>query len=80
MGAIDSSPAEAAVLSRFLLTLSILVASATAGAAMSECQADCETNYKYCIDKRTKSENACRVDYEKCRKACEKKEGKPGPG
>ena len=71
---------EIVVPSRFLLALSFVFVAFSAGAAMSECQADCEKNYKYCVDKRAKSENACRVDYEKCRKACAKKEGKPGPG
>jgi hypothetical protein len=68
------------VLPRVLLMLSFVFAGASAVAAMSECQAECEKNYKYCVDKRAKSEKACRVDYEKCRQQCAKKEGKPGPG
>ena len=68
------------MLSRAMIALALLAITSAGWAAMSECQADCEKTYKYCVDKRAKSENACRVDYEKCRKQCAKKEGKPGPG
>ncbi len=68
------------MLSRILLVLPLLVAIVVPAAAMSDCQKSCEQNYKYCVDKRAKSETACRVDYEKCRKDCTKKEGKPSPG
>lgn len=71
--------AEAVPMIRTLLAALLLVAGATAGATMSVCQADCEKNYKYCVDKRASSERTCRAEYEKCRRNCAKKDGKPSP-
>ena len=65
--------------SRMILAVALLVVSAASWSAMTDCQADCETIYKACAKNRTKSENACRVEYEKWRKACAKKAGKPSP-
>jgi len=70
---------EAAVLSRTLFALAVVLASGTALSAMDECQADCETQYKYCSTNRKMSESACRAQYEKCRKACAAKAGTPSP-
>lgn len=68
------------MLSKIVLMIGLAVAAATAVATMSECQRSCEQNYKYCSTKRKASESACRTEYEKCRRGCAKKEGKPGPG
>jgi hypothetical protein len=62
-----------------MLTLAIVLASGAALPAMDECQADCETQYKTCSTNRKMSESACRAQYEKCRKACADKAGRPSP-
>jgi hypothetical protein len=73
------STPEVAVLSRIMLGLALVVASGGALATMTECQSECEKKYKYCSTSRKMSESACRVEYEKCRKACAKKDGKTSP-
>jgi hypothetical protein len=67
------------VLSRLMLTLVLLGASAAASAQMSDCQSSCEKNYKYCSTNTKTSPNACKIEYEKCRKQCVKKDGTPSP-
>jgi hypothetical protein len=67
----------AAALPSIMLAAALVMASGAALAKMSECQEDCEKNYKTCVNSGKKSERSCRTDYEKCRKACVKKEGKP---
>jgi hypothetical protein len=62
-----------------MLALS-LVAVSGAAPAMSECQKDCEKQYKYCTTAGKMSEKSCRAEYEKCRKKCTKTEGSPSPG
>ena len=66
------------MLSRIMLALS-LVAVSGAALAMSECQADCEKQYKYCATAGKMGEKSCRAEYEKCRRKCAKKEGSPSP-
>ena len=70
---------ETPVIPRFILALSVALASSTALAAISECQASCETQYKSCATNRKMTESNCRAQYEKCRKACAKKAGSPAP-
>jgi hypothetical protein len=70
---------ELAVLSRLMLALVLAGSSAGTSAAMSECQSRCEKNYKYCSTSGKMSQTACKVEYEKCRKQCVKKDGKPAP-
>jgi hypothetical protein len=70
---------EIAVLSRIMLGLALVAASGSALATMTECQSECEKQYKYCSTSRKMSESACRAQYEKCRKACAKKDGKTSP-
>ena len=67
------------MLSRLMLALVLVGGSAGTLAAMSECQADCEKNYKYCTTNGKMSANACKLEYEKCRKGCVKNDGKPSP-
>jgi hypothetical protein len=75
----SNSTAEALPMIRTLLAALLLAAGASAGATMSPCQADCEKTYKYCVDRRASSERTCRAEYEKCRRTCAKKDGKPSP-
>jgi hypothetical protein len=70
---------ESQVLQRFMLALALVLASGTALSTMTECQADCETQYKACSTNRKMSESGCRAQYEKCRQACAKKAGSPSP-
>ena len=67
------------MLSRLLLAMVLAGGAASALAQMSECQADCEKNYKYCTANKKSSESVCKVEYEKCRKQCAKHDGKPSP-
>jgi hypothetical protein len=62
-----------------MLAMLLVGGAADASAAMSECQSDCENSYKYCTTNRTMSQNACKIEYEKCRKKCAKKDGEPSP-
>ena len=68
------------MLSKIVLLIGLAVVGATTAAAMSDCQRTCEQNYKYCSTKRKATESTCRAEYEKCRRNCAKREGKPGPG
>ena len=63
-----------------MLAMLLIGGAAGASAAMSECQSDCEKNYKYCTTNRTMSQNACKIEYERCRKKCAKEDGDPSPG
>jgi hypothetical protein len=67
------------MLIRLMFSLLLVVSSAGTSAALSECQADCEKNYKHCTTDGKLSPNACKIEYEKCRKQCVKKDGKPSP-
>ena len=67
------------MLSRLTLALVLVGGSTAALAAMSECQTGCEKNYKYCSTNGKMSPTSCKVEYEKCRKQCVKKDGKPSP-
>jgi hypothetical protein len=67
------------VLSRFIIAMALVAGATGAVAAMSECQADCEKNYKYCTANKKSSESTCKAEYEKCRKKCAKEAGKPSP-
>ena len=67
------------MLPRLMLAMLLVGGAAGASAAMSECQSDCEKSYKYCTTNGTMSQNACKIEYEKCRKKCLKKDGKPSP-
>ena len=73
------STLEARVIPRIILALAVALGSTMALAAMSECQADCEAQYKSCSTNRKMTESNCRAQYEKCRKACAKKAGSPAP-
>jgi hypothetical protein len=75
----STSAAEIAVLSRVILAAVLLSGATGATAAMSECQAGCEKTYKYCAANKKSSESVCKTEYEKCRKQCAKKQGKPSP-
>lgn len=61
---------------RILITAAFLLASGTALAKMSECDARCENTYKYCTTSGKMSQRACMVELEKCRKACLKQKKK----
>ena len=67
------------MLSRFRFALALVLASGAALPSMSECQADCEIQYKACATNRKMTESGCRAQYEKCRRECAKKEGSPSP-
>ena len=67
------------MLPRIMFALALALASGAALSAMSECQADCETQYKACATNRKMTESSCRAQYEKCRKACARKAGSPSP-
>jgi len=56
-----------------VLLLALSVASGHVWAKVSECETDCDKNYKYCISSGKGSSQSCRVAHEKCRKACLKK-------
>jgi hypothetical protein len=58
-----------------LLTMVFTLASTAAWARVSECQTECEAVYKYCTSAGKMTERSCRMQYEKCRKDCQKKEG-----
>lgn len=71
---------EVALLPRLMLAMLLFGGAAGAWAAMSECQSDCEKKYKYCTTSGNMSPNACKIDYEKCRKKCAKEDDELVPG
>jgi hypothetical protein len=79
MTPIVPSPPEIAVLSRLLFVVMLVAGATGTSAAISECQAGCEKNYKYCTTNGKSSANTCKMEYEKCRKQCVKKDGTPSP-
>jgi hypothetical protein len=64
--------------SLFLPIVALALASATAWARVSECQTECDAVYKACVGAGKMTERACRMQHEKCRKDCNKKEGTGG--
>jgi hypothetical protein len=60
-----------------LLAIAFVLASAAAPAKDSECHKECDTLYKSCVNSG-KTERSCRMQHEKCRKACNKAEGTTG--
>jgi hypothetical protein len=58
------------VTSRLLPALATLLASMSAIAQMSDCEAECERIYKYCMTNQRETPNQCMTSLEICRKSC----------